>query len=85
MMLPGTCLRGWVMTTEKEKALELAIGQIERQFGKGSIMRLGQSTVRMVVEAIPTWLWGWVVSLEGGLPKFLARSPQGNLPWGSIY
>ena len=31
------------MTTEKEKALELAIGQIEKRFGKGSIMKLGES------------------------------------------
>ena len=28
-------------TTDKEKAIDLAIGQIEKQFGKGSIMRLG--------------------------------------------
>jgi recombination protein RecA len=29
------------MSTEKEKALELAIGQIEKRFGKGSIMKMG--------------------------------------------
>jgi len=34
------------MTTEKERALELAISQIEKRFGKGSIMKLGESAAR---------------------------------------
>jgi len=42
------------MTTEKEKALELAIGQIEKRFGKGSIMKLGESAAMSSVEAIPS-------------------------------
>ena len=42
------------MTTEKEKALELAIGQIEKRFGKGSIMKLGESAAMSAVEVIPT-------------------------------
>ena len=42
------------MTTEREKALELAIGQIEKRFGKGSIMKLGVSTTLPPIEAIPT-------------------------------
>ena len=41
------------MTTEKEKALELAIDHIEKRFGKGSIMKLGE-TATMGIEAIPT-------------------------------
>ena len=58
------------MTTEKEKALELAIGQIEKQFGKGSIMRLGEASVRVKVDAIPTG----AISLDfalgiGGIPR----------------
>jgi len=38
----------------KAKALELAIGQIDKQFGKGSIMRLGDSSMNMDVLVIPT-------------------------------
>ncbi|UCC17107.1 MAG: recombinase RecA [Dehalococcoidales bacterium] len=41
------------MTTEKGKALELAIGQIEKRFGKGSIMKLGEATISQV-EAVPS-------------------------------
>jgi len=39
--------------TEKDKALELAIAQIEKQFGKGSIMKLGKDA-HVPVDAIPT-------------------------------
>ena len=39
---------------EKERALELALAQIEKQFGKGSVMRLGESAKNNAVEAIPT-------------------------------
>ena len=39
------------MTTEKNKALDLALGQIEKQFGQGSIMRLGDARSGMEVEA----------------------------------
>jgi recombination protein RecA len=39
---------------ERQKAIELAVGQIEKQFGKGSIMRLGQKDAIMAVPAIPT-------------------------------
>ncbi len=39
------------MTTEKEKALDLAISQIEKRFGEGSVMRLGEAT-RLPVEVI---------------------------------
>ena len=38
---------------EKMKALEAALGQIEKQFGKGSVMKLGDFSA-MEVEAIPT-------------------------------
>ena len=40
--------------TEKEKALDVAISQIEKQFGKGSIMRLGESVTDMSVASLPT-------------------------------
>ena len=42
------------MTTEKEKALELAISQIEKHFGKGSIMKLGEAAIGSPIESIPS-------------------------------
>ncbi len=42
------------MTTDKEKALELAISQIEKHFGKGSIMKLGEAAACSLVESIPS-------------------------------
>ena len=39
---------------EKEKALEIALGQIEKQFGKGAIMKLGDASSRVPVSVIPT-------------------------------
>src|SRR5258706_7524291 len=39
---------------EKTKALDLALQQIEKQFGKGSIMKLGEESARVAVEVIPT-------------------------------
>ncbi|MGD9142572.1 MAG: recombinase RecA [Dehalococcoidia bacterium] len=58
------------MTTDKEKALELAIGQIEKRFGKGSIMKLGESTGLPPVEAIPTGSLALDLALGiGGIPK----------------
>jgi len=42
------------MTTDKEKALELAISQIEKHFGKGSIMKLGEAAIGSLVESIPS-------------------------------
>lgn len=58
------------MAMEKEKALELAIGQIEKQFGKGSIMKLGENSAKMVVEAIPTGSISLDLALGvGGIPR----------------
>jgi recombination protein RecA len=55
--------------TEKEKALDLALAQIERQFGKGSIMRLGDNQA-MQVEVIPTGSIALDLALGvGGLPR----------------
>ena len=54
---------------EKKKALESALGQIEKQFGKGSVMKLGDFTA-MNVEAIPTGALSLDVALGiGGIPK----------------
>ena len=58
------------MTTEKEKALELAIGQIEKRFGKGSVMKLGESAAMTPVEVIPTGALALDLALGiGGIPK----------------
>ncbi len=53
---------------DKKKALELVLGQIERNFGKGSIMRLGDAT-QMKVETISTGALTLDLALGGGLPK----------------
>ena len=58
------------MATEKEKAVELAIEQIERQYGKGAIMRLGEPPARAAGDAIPTGALALDVALGiGGIPK----------------
>ncbi len=58
------------MTTEKEKALELAVSQIEKQFGKGSLMKLGEAAAMSIVEAIPTGSLALDLALGiGGIPK----------------
>ena len=58
------------MDKEKEKALELAVSQIERQFGKGSIMKLGEAHSRLAVEAIPTGSIALDIALGvGGVPR----------------
>jgi len=53
---------------EKDKALSLVLGQIERNFGKGSIMRLGDAS-RMRVETISTGALTLDLALGGGYPK----------------
>ncbi|OGO00731.1 MAG: recombinase RecA [Chloroflexi bacterium RBG_13_51_52] len=58
------------MTTEREKALELAIGQIEKRFGKGSIMKLGEAAGLPPIEAIPTGSLALDLALGiGGIPR----------------
>ncbi len=58
------------MEENKQKALAAALSQIERQFGKGSVMRMGDSTVSRDIEAISTGSLGLDIALGiGGLPK----------------
>src|SRR3990172_739988 len=58
------------METEKGKALDLAIGKIEKQFGKGSIMRLGEESAKIAVEVIPTGSLSLDLALGvGGIPR----------------
>ncbi|MBS4024904.1 MAG: recombinase RecA [Clostridia bacterium] len=56
--------------SDKQKALELALSQIERQFGKGSVMKLGEASAKMMVEVIPTGAISLDVALGiGGVPR----------------
>ena len=55
---------------DKKKAIEAAIFQIEKQFGKGSIMKLGESGKKIEVEAIPTGSIGLDIAIGiGGIPR----------------
>ncbi len=57
-------------STEKNKALDAALSQIERAFGKGSVMRLGENNKIVDIEVIPTGSLGLDIGLGiGGLPK----------------
>lgn len=58
------------MASEKEKALELAVNRIEKQFGQGSIMKLGELSARMTTDVIPTGSLGLDLALGvGGIPR----------------
>ena len=55
---------------DKQKALEAALGQIEKQFGKGAVMKLGDSSDTMNIETIPTGSLSLDIALGlGGIPK----------------
>src|SRR3978361_218004 len=57
-------------SVDKTKALDAALSQIERSFGKGSIMRLGKNQKVIEIEAVPTGSLGLDVALGvGGLPR----------------
>ena len=58
------------MDTDKTKALDAAVHQIEKDFGKGSIMRLGEAGAKMNVETIPTGALSLDIALGvGGIPR----------------
>jgi len=58
------------LVSEKEKALENAVAQIERQFGKGSIMKLGEAAANTMIETISTGSIALDLALGiGGLPR----------------
>ena len=55
---------------EKVKALDLALQQIEKQFGKGAIMKLGEDSANIAIETIPTGSIGLDMALGvGGVPR----------------
>ena len=61
---------GYMDNTEKLKALEAALSQIEKSYGKGAVMRLGDSKANMNVETIPTGSLSLDIALGlGGIPK----------------
>lgn len=58
------------MDANKSKALNLALGQIEKQFGKGSVMRLGDNVAAQQIDIVPTGSLGLDIALGiGGLPR----------------
>ena len=59
---PFRVIEGNFNTMDKQKALEAALSQIERNFGKGSIMRLGKNEQPVEVEAISTGSLGGAFS-----------------------
>src|SRR5216683_8388299 len=55
---------------EKQRALDLALAQIEKQFGKGAIMKLGEAGAKFAVEVISTGALGVDLALGvGGVPR----------------
>ena len=59
-----------MINEEKQKALEAALGQIEKHYGKGSVMKLGESSTNMQVETVPTGSLSLDIALGvGGVPK----------------
>jgi recombination protein RecA len=61
---------GGYLVIEKDKALDMALVHIEKQFGKGSIMRLGEASAKMQVEVIPTGALTLDIALGvGGVPR----------------
>lgn len=57
-------------TTDKQKALEVALAGIEKQFGKGSIMRMGEAQIKLNIGVIPTGSLALDIALGvGGVPR----------------
>ena len=68
------------LSTEKAKALQAALAQIEKQFGKGSIMRLGEGEVAEDIQVVSTGSLGLDVALGvGGLHTVLAVNARLHL------
>ncbi len=65
--------------SEKERALDLAMGQIDKMFGKGSVMRLGEMSTRIQTEVIPTGCLPLDIALGvGGIPRGRISEIYGN-------
>lgn len=58
------------MNAEKQKALEMALHQIEKAYGKGSVMRLGEASANLITDVIPTGALALDIALGvGGIPR----------------
>ena len=65
--------------SDKERALDLALGQIDKMFGKGSVMRLGEMSARIQTEVIPTGSLPLDIALGvGGIPRGRISEIYGN-------
>jgi len=65
--------------SDKARALDLAIGQIDKMFGKGSVMRLGEASARIQTEVIPTGCLPLDIALGvGGIPRGRISEIYGN-------
>ncbi len=70
MIISALYKSGYIMEDNKQKALNAALAQIERQFGKGSVMRMGDNAAVRDIEVISTGSLGLDIALGiGGLPK----------------
>ena len=74
------------MAEERDKALEAALGQIEKQFGKGSVMRMGDNLDMASRPSPPapsrsTWPWASGACPGAGSWRSSGRSPRGSRPW----
>src|SRR5690242_19062772 len=66
----ATTLAYGASAAEREKSLDLTVSQIERRFGKGAIMKLGEHRAHVKVETIPTGSINLDLALGvGGLPR----------------
>src|ERR1051326_3391161 len=67
---PGATQGNSAANQSRDKAIELALGSIEKQFGKGAIMRLGKDALDREIHVIPTGSLGLDIALGiGGLPR----------------
>ena len=72
------------MSTDRDKALEMALAQIDKQYGKGSIMRMGEKAT-MAIETVPTGALSLDLALGiGGLPRGRVTEIYTSLFVGSV-
>src|SRR4026207_1111382 len=65
--------------TEKSRAIDLAVSQIEKQFGKGSIMRLGGVDSSLALDAIPSGSLSLDGALGGGGSRVVGGCPRARV------
>ena len=76
--------------SDKKRAIETAMQQIEKMYGKGSIMRLGENRARSMWNRFPpalwrwTWRWGSAACPRAVLLRFTVRNPRAKPRWHCI-